>query len=143
MSTQPTTQTLVRNLEKLSRPIIFDNVGGACTATDIDFVFELYSKFLILGEVKENHKQITVGQELVTTRIVNSWNKIPGNVGIVIFAHHSADDKQILLADCIINKIYINGKWKTMGTRITVKDFVQLFATKYDLKHLKQRELQN
>lgn len=129
--------TLVKNLEKLSRPIIFDNVGGVCTATDLDFVFELYNKFLILGEVKEYGKNITIGQELVTTRIVNAWNKVPGNVGIVVFAQHDSEDKAILLADCQIKKVFMNGVWKSMKTRITVKDFVQLFASRYDIQHLK------
>ena len=130
--------TLVKNFEKLTRPIIFDNVGGTCSATDIDFVFELYNRFLILGEIKEFTKDITIGQELVTTRIVNAWNKIPGNIGLVVFAQHDSEDKIIALKDCIVNKVFIEGKWKKMKTRINVKDFVQLFATKYDIKHLKQ-----
>jgi hypothetical protein len=129
-------KTLVKNLEKLKRPIIFDNVGGKCTATDMDFLFEFYNKFLICGEIKEKSKDITVGQKITLTRLVDCWNKVEGNIGIIIFAQHNPDNKIIMLADCIVNKVYINGKWKPIENT-TVSEFIQMFAEKYNIKHLK------
>lgn len=132
-------EQLVRNLEKLTRPIIFNGLKSrTCSPTDMDWLLEYYGKFLLIGEVKELGKDITVGQSITTTRICDAWNKIPGNIGIVIFSQHNPEDKLIMLADSIINKVYISGKWVDMLKKnITVKEFLNKFADKYNISHMK------
>ena len=132
--------TLVKNFEKLSRPIIFDGLKSrTCSLTDIDGVLEYYNKYLILTEVKEAGKDITIGQKIVNTRIVDAWNKAgEDKVGVVILTHHNPTDSTIILANTTISKVYINGKWNDMSKKnINYKKFLQLFAQKYDISHMK------
>ena len=132
--------TLVKNFEKLSRPIIYDGLKSrTCSPSDVDAFMEFYNKYLILTEVKEEGKDITTGQKICLTRIADAWNKADKDkVGIVIVTHHPSTDSIIKLADTIISKVYIAGKWKDMSKKnINYKDFLQLFAEKYNISHLK------
>jgi hypothetical protein len=133
---QKMSQSLVKNMSKLSRPIIFDGFTPKFQLTDIDFVWELKNKFLILGEVKEFGKDITIGQAITTTRIVDAWNSDPNKIGIIIFAQHHPDVTEIQLADCIVNKIY-DGSWKELKQSVTVSKFIDMMISKYDITYLK------
>ena len=131
--------TLVKNFDKLSRPIIYDGLKSrTCSPSDVDVMLEFYDKFLILSEIKEFGKDITVGQDICLTRIANAWNKASKDkVSVVIFAQHPSADSVIRLADCVINKVYMNGKWIDLSKKkINYKDFLQLFADKHNISHL-------
>ena len=132
--------TLVKNLEKMSRPIIFDGLKSrTCHPSDIDSMLEYYNKYLLLTEVKEEGKDITTGQKICLTRIVDAWDKASQDkVGVVILTHHPSSDKTILLADTTISKIYIGGKWFDMTKKnINYKQFLTLFAEKHNISHMK------
>lgn len=131
-------QTLVKNFAKLSRPIIFDGLKSkTCSPSDIDYVLEYSSKYLILGEVKERGKDVTMGQNLLLTRIADAWNKIPGNVAIVVFSQHSPIDEVIMLANTRVNKVYMNGKWISLDEKkLNTKDFLNMFAEKHNISHM-------
>jgi hypothetical protein len=126
-------KSLVKNLEKMQRPIIFDGLKSGFQLTDIDFTWEYKNKFLILGEIKEFGKDITIGQQITTTRIINSWNNSPEKIGIIIFAQHQPDIDKILLADCIVKKIY-DGQWRELKKEISVKQFIDLFLKKHNIQ---------
>lgn len=133
--------TLVKNMEKLQRPIIFDGLkSGNISPTDIDSVIELWNKFLILFEVKELGKDITIGQKITTTRIIDSWNLDKNKTGIVIFAQHNPEDKEILLAECKVNKIYMDGEWKSINKNVDVKSFLTILGNKFNVKPLQTLE---
>ena len=128
--------TLVKNLEKMSRPIIFDGLKSkTCHPSDIDSMMEFYNKYLILTEVKEDNKDITTGQSICLTRIADSWNKSgKDKVEIVILTHHNPADNQIMLVDSTISKVYVNGQWKNHTENY--KDFLMKFGCKFNIKHL-------
>lgn len=130
---------LVQNLEKLERPIIFDGLTSKmCYPTDIDAVIELYNKYLIITEVKELGKDITVGQSLTTTRIIDAWNSDKNKLGMVVFTQHNPEDTEILLKNTIVKKVYMNGVWRDMSKKnITYKKFLQIFGETYNIEHLK------
>jgi hypothetical protein len=131
--------TLVKNFDKLSRPIVYDGLKSkTCSPSDVDVMMEFYNKFLILSEIKEKGKDITVGQNICLTRIADAWNKASKDkVSVVIFAQHNPSDEVILLADCTINKVYMNGKWIDLSKKnINYKHFLQLFAEKHNIEHL-------
>lgn len=131
-------QTLVKNFNKLSRPIIFDGLKSkTCSPTDMDYVLEYYGKYLILGEVKETGKDITIGQNIMLTRVADAWNRIPGNVAIVVFSQHNPQDETILLAQTSVKKVYKDGKWVDLSNKnLTTKQFLNLFADRYEISHM-------
>jgi hypothetical protein len=131
-------ETLVKNFNKLTRPIIFDGLKSkTCSPTDVDYVLEYYGKYLILGEVKEKGKDITVGQNIMLTRMADAWNKIPGNVALVVFSQHKAYDEVILLAETAVTKVYRNGKWVDLSNKkLTTKQFLNMFADTYEISHM-------
>lgn len=132
------TQTLVKNREKLERPIIYDGLlSGKISPTDIDACFELFNKFLILFEIKEQGKDITIGQKITTTRIIDAWNSDPNKLGIIIFAQHNPQDNEIMLKDCIVNKIYMNGEWKNLSKKVDVKTFLITLGNKFNINPFK------
>lgn len=130
--------TLVKNLEKLNRPIIFDGLKSrTCSPTDFDSVMEFYNKYLIITEVKEIGVDITLGQQITTTRIIDAWNSDKNKIGIIILTHHSSADSMVILANTTISKVYMNGKWIDLSKKnINYKHFLQLFSNKHNIKHL-------
>ena len=132
-------QTLVKNYAKLTRPIIFDGLKSrTCSPSDVDYILEFYGKYLILGEVKEQGKDVTIGQNMLLTRMADAWNKIPGNVAIVVFSQHNPSDTNILLAETKLKKVYKDGKWRDLSDKnLTTKQFLNLFAENYDISHMK------
>jgi hypothetical protein len=122
----------------MQRPIIFDGLkSGNVSPTDIDSIIELYNKLLIIFEIKENNKDITIGQQITTTRIIDSWNSSKDKIGLVILAHHNPEDTQIMMKDCIISKIYIENKWKPLIKPVKVSQFLKILGNKFNIEHLK------
>lgn len=120
-------QTLVKNFNKLSRPIIFDGFNSGLFFSDIDFTWEFKNKYLILGEVKEKGKNMLTSQQLFTTRIADAWEKEEGKKALIIFAQHEPGEEVVHLKNCTVSKVYIKGMWKTLKHEITVKEFLNLF----------------
>ena len=104
------------NFDKFNQPVLFDKLGiGQMRMTDFDGVMEVDNKFLILSEVKQAGKEMPYGQSLSYERVCKAWVQ-SGKKGVVILAYHNELDptKPIFLKDCIVTKIYTNGKWKSI-----------------------------
>lgn len=103
--------SLIRNSKLVRQTIDFTGVeNGKIHPSDIDFVFEFDKKILILGEVKRRYNRIPRGQELLLTRIVDSW----GEAGLVLKVEHehNNEDTDIPLKSCFVTRRYVNGQWK-------------------------------
>ena len=103
--------SLIRNSKLVRQTIDFTGVeNGKIHPSDVDFVFEFDKKILILGEVKRRYNRIPRGQELLLTRIVDSW----GEAGLVLKVEHehNNEDIDIPLKGCFVTRRYVNGQWK-------------------------------
>ena len=67
-------EDLIKYRKRFNQPIVFNGLqDGVISPTDIDFVFEVDNKFLLIGECKVEGKDLTVGQKLVLQRLVDNW----------------------------------------------------------------------
>lgn len=134
------TQSLVKNNALFNQPLLFDGVqSDKIYPSDIDSFIELWNKYLILIEVKTKGKDITLGQNIAMTRIIQSWEADKNKIGMVLHVYHSEYDssKPIMLKDCIVNKVYTKGKWNNMKNNLSVKEFLIMFGNKFNINPFK------
>lgn len=128
--------SLIKNIDKLCRPIDFTGLKGACTGTDIDNLLEFDNKYLFLNEVKEYGKELSIGQELALTRIINAWED-SGKIGYIAFLWHNPDVDVILLNECIVVKVYKSKQWiDVLNSNITYLRYLQILKDRYGIKRL-------
>lgn len=90
--------------------------------TDIDFCYEIDDKILILGEVKEQGKDVPKGQKLALTRIIDAWSNNTNKIGFYLEIQHPEQDGDIIIANCRVVNYYYGGDWKK--ARIPVVEFL-------------------
>ena len=103
--------------------------------TDIDFVFEVDNKFLLIGECKVEGKDLTIGQKLVLQRLVDNWTAA-GKLAIAYYVTHNFHpDEDVVLSDCNVHSIYTSGQWQRKN--IKFRDSLMKLAKHWDIDKLK------
>lgn len=130
-------KTTIRNTKNLSQPIDFHGIGtGKCLGSDIDFTFEDNTN-LILSEIKWRGTKLTMGQQILLTRLADAWEaSSPKRRAFVIFATHNEVDAEqpVMLKDCDVQSVYRNGKWNKYSS--SFGDLVKSLAVKYNITKL-------
>ena len=115
-------EDLIKYRKRFNQPIVFNGLqDGVISPTDIDFCFEVDNKFLLIGECKTEGKSLTVGQQLVIERIVDSWQKSGKDklsVGYFVTHNINASD-DIVLAVTNVESIYFNGQWQAKNIKFS------------------------
>jgi len=98
--TKSTEDQVIRNREYFNRAIIFQGCSSVGGFTDIDAVYDVKGKALILIEVKREGCAITTGQKILFERLV-MWCQKP----VYAITAWENTDGDIILKDCIVKVI--------------------------------------
>lgn len=91
--------------------------------TDLDFCYEIDNTVLILGEVKEEGKEVPTGQTLAYTRICDAWEKSHNKkCAWYLEIQHPEQKGDIVIADCQVVRYYYMGIWSKSNQ--TVQEFL-------------------
>lgn len=103
---------------------------GNITPTDLDGMIEYKDKLFIFIEIKREGVALPRGQELCFTRICDSLSK----PSILFVCTHCVDDPthDIYAAECIVHKVYEQGKWHEPNRQINLKEAVNIFIERID-----------
>lgn len=132
---------------------IIDYIGleyGNIHPTDIDAVLEFDDLYLFLFEIKLEGTEFNKGQKILLERIVDNWDRNYGNnlewtkskrKAYAIYCSHNIEntDKNIILANCIIDDIYGEGNYDDDGRPLigkTVKDYMEIKAKQHNIHKL-------
>ena len=122
---------VIRNREHFNRAIIFEGCSSVGGFTDIDAVYDVKGKALVLIEVKRKNCAITTGQKILFDRLV-MWCQKPV-YAITAWEDHDGD---IILKDAIVKEIRVKGKngkavVKPSNGNITVRQVIEYIEKKH------------
>ncbi len=129
-------EDLIKYRKRFNQPIVFNGLqDGVISPTDIDFVFEVDNKFLLIGECKVEGKDLTIGQKLVLQRLVDNWTAA-GKLAIAYYVTHNFHpDDDVVLSDCNVHSVYTSGQWQRKN--IKFRDSLMKLAQHWDIQKLK------
>jgi hypothetical protein len=129
-------EDLIKYRKRFNQPIVFNGLqDGVISPTDIDFVFEVDNKFLLIGECKVEGKDLTIGQKLVLQRLVDNWTAA-GKLAIAYYVTHNFHpDDDVILSDCNVHSVYTSGQWQRKN--IKFRDSLMKLAQHWDIQKLK------
>lgn len=129
-------EDLIKYRKRFNQPIVFNGLqDGVISPTDIDFVFEVDNKFLLIGECKIEGKDLTVGQKLVLQRLVDNWTAA-GKLAIAYYVTHNFHpDDDVVLSECDVHSVYTSGQWQRKN--IKFRDSLMKLAKHWDIGKLK------
>lgn len=129
-------EDLIKYRKRFNQPIVFNGLqDGVISPTDIDFVFEVDNKFLLIGECKVEGKDLTVGQKLVLQRLVDNWTAA-GKLAIAYYVTHNFHpDDDVVLSECDVHSVYTSGQWQRKN--IKFRDSLMKLAKHWDISKLK------
>jgi|TARA_R100000081_G_C4719293_1_gene117147 hypothetical protein len=129
-------EDLIKYRKRFNQPIVFNGLqDGVISPTDIDFVFEVDNKFLLIGECKVEGKDLTVGQKLVLQRLVDNWTAA-GKLAIAYYVTHNFHpDDDVVLSECDVHSVYTSGQWQRKN--IKFRDSLMKLAKHWDIGKLK------
>ena len=128
--TKSTMDQTIRNREHFDRAIIFEGCSEVGGFTDIDAVYDVKGKALVLIEVKRKGCAITTGQKILFDRLVMWCNK-----PVYAITAWEDDDADIILRDAIVQEVRVKGPEgkavvKPMGKH-TVKQIISYIEKKH------------
>ena len=129
-------EDLIKYRKRFNQPIVFNGLqDGVISPTDIDFVFEVDNKFLLIGECKVEGKDLTIGQKLVLQRLVDNWTAA-GKLAIAYYVTHNFHpDDDVVLSECNVHSVYTSGQWQRKN--IKFRDSLMKLAKHWDIDKLK------
>tara|TARA_R100001443_G_scaffold280_6_gene1131 strand:+ start:1713 stop:2114 length:402 start_codon:yes stop_codon:yes gene_type:complete len=129
-------EDLIKYRKRFNQPIVFNGLqDGVISPTDIDFVFEVDNKFLLIGECKVEGKDLTIGQKLVLQRLVDNWTAA-GKLAIAYYVTHNFHpDDDVVLSECNVHSVYTSGQWQRKN--IKFRDSLMKLAKHWDIGKLK------
>lgn len=133
MTVQSTDNQVIRSKERMMQPIVFQGASSVGGFSDIDAVYDVKGKALVLIEVKRRGTALTTGQNILLDRMV-MWCQKPC-YALTVW-HDAEDGEDIILKDCsVISMIHqdANGKPKNkpMSGKYTVRQIVQGIEKKH------------
>ena len=102
--TKSTDDQVIRNREHFDRAIIFQGASSVGGFTDIDAVYDVKGRALVLIEVKREGHEITTGQKILFERLV-MWCQKP----VYAITAWEDDDGDIILKDAIVKEVRVKG----------------------------------
>jgi len=134
MTVTSTDNQVIRNKELMMQPIIFQGASSVGGFSDIDAVYDVKGKALVLIEVKRRGTPLTKGQNILLDRMV-MWCQKP-TYALTVW-HDAEYGEDIILKDCKVQEMIIQDptsgrpKNKNMGDKHTVRDVVAYIEKKH------------
>lgn len=132
---------IIRNTNKVNRSIDFDGLNkvpgkrDSVYASDIDSIMEFDDKHLIMIEMKEEGKELPVGQRLLLQRIADRW----GEGAIALYVTHDPS----LLGDIPVTELSVSKVYTPKSGWVDYKknllSFLHSYANKHNIYKLKKR----
>ena len=123
---------VIRNREYFNRAIIFEGCSSVGGFTDIDAVYDVKGKALVLIEVKRKGHPITTGQKIFFERLV-MWCQKP----VYAITAWEDDDGDIILKDAAVREVRIKdpktGKSRVIpnSKNVTVRQVIEYIEKKH------------
>jgi hypothetical protein len=129
--TKSTEDQVIRNREYFNRAIIFQGASSVGGFTDIDAVYDVKGKALVLIEVKREGCPITTGQKILFERMV-MWCQKP----VYAITAWEDDEGDIILKDATVTEIRVKDPNTGKATvkpfgKHTVKDVISYIEKKH------------
>jgi len=134
MTVKSTDNQVIRNKDYMMQPIVFQGASSVGGFSDIDAVYDVKGKALVLIEVKRRGSPLTTGQNILLDRMV-MWCQKPC-YALTVW-HDAADGEDIILKDCsvisMIHQCAETGKPKNkpMSGKYTVRQIVEGIEKKH------------
>jgi len=131
--TKSTDDQVIRNRDHFNRAILFEGCSSVGGFTDIDAVYDVKGKALVLIEVKHWGSPITTGQKILFDRLV-MWCQKPV-YAITAWEYGNGND-DVMLKDAIVKEIRIKGAdgkavVKTNKSPVTVRAAIDYIEKKH------------
>jgi hypothetical protein len=97
-------EQVIRNREHFNRAVLFEGCSSVGGFTDIDAVYDVKGKALVLIEVKHYGSPITTGQKILFDRLV-MWCQKP--VYAITAWEYGNGNEDIMLKDAIVKEVRI------------------------------------
>ena len=132
----------IYNLEKLSRPVIFEGLehGKNTYPSDFDMVFNIRNEINIILDVKENFKKPIFGQTITYVNIASALQQA-GIPSYIVWSSHNDNVKRVYAKDTIVYKIWANGKWinrekicEVFGCDLTYGELQSILLEKHNVE---------
>lgn len=106
-----TERGVYRNRDRATQLLRFDGLKwNTITPTDLDFFVDFGGRGFVLGEIKYQGNDLTIGQRLVIERAVDAWWRA-GIIAVGFFAWHSVTVGDVFVAQAEVRKIRWRGNW--------------------------------
>ena len=125
-------EQVIRNRDYLNRAIVFEGCSSVGGFTDIDAVYDVKGKALVLIEVKRKGCRITTGQKILFDRLV-MWCQKP----VYAITAWEDDDGDIILRDATVQEVRVKdpqtGKAivKPSSGKLTVRQVIEHIEKKH------------
>jgi len=132
----------IYNYEKLSRPVVFEGLehGKNTYPSDFDMVFNIRNEINIIVDFKEDFKKPIFGQTITYVNIAQALADA-GVPSYIVWASHNSDVERVYAKDCIVYKIWHNGKWinrdkicKVFGCDLTYGELQTILLEKHNVE---------
>lgn len=138
----------IYNLDKLSRPIIFEGLehGKNTYPTDFDMIFNIRNEINIILDVKENFKKPIFGQTITYVNIANTLYEA-GIPSYVVWSSHTDKVNRVYAKDTIVYLMWANGKWvdrdkicEVFGCDLTYGELQSILMKKHNVEEYDYRK---
>lgn len=128
--TKSTMDQKIRNRDNFDRAIIFEGCSEVGGMTDIDAIYDVKGKALVMIEVKRKGHPITTGQKILFDRMV-MWCQKP----TYAITAWEDDDGDIILKDCVVTEVRVKGPEGKAVVKPMGKHTVQQVISYIEKKH--------
>lgn len=132
----------VYNSLKLNRKVLFSGLehGYNTYPTDFDMIFNIRNEINIIVDAKEIGKKPVFGQTITYVNMTDALQSanIPS---YIVWVEHSPNVDDILLAECIVVKIYHDSTWvnkdkicEVFGCDITYAELQKILMQRHNVE---------
>lgn len=129
-------KTAIKRLDRIGQVIDFRSLrfGGDTTMpTDLDGFIDFGNKAFVFIELKYNDADMPVGQSLALERLCDAVSKSGIKTMVIKASHLSNIDEAIDCGNCLVSKLRINGQWRPIIKKVSVRKVIEWFLTECGL----------
>lgn len=127
---------MIKYPKRIKQVVDFSGFNNKLHPSDIDAVLEFNNKYLFLFEVKLKGVETPIGQDLLLTRIADTWQTEDKHSFVIYCEHNTKQDEVVTLKNTNAVKIYHNHENKMQN--INTHDLLVKIATYWNIEKLKK-----
>jgi hypothetical protein len=120
---------LINNKQYMSQVRNFNGLSyGKISPTDIDGFLEYRNQLFVFIETKYGNTDLPTGQRIALTRLCDAVASSGKRAVLLVVRHEFAPDEDIMVAQCAVERYYLEGKWVDLGegSIMTVRDAIDI-----------------